>query len=327
MQFAAITRVLNEADIIEAFARHTAAYVSHHVFMDNGSADGTIEILQKLAAEGLPISVYQSRAVTFNESDALTDLYKQACADINPTWILCLDADEFVDDRQLQNGLKGYLQEVASQTDCPDCIKVPMVNYIATSFDDPEQRIIPLRMRRRRSPSDAYKIIVRGGLKSEGLTIEHGSHWAKLSARKIREVVEPRIWLAHYSERSPYQYIMKFVRGWSKVLASGQVEIKNRTAYHYKGPFEHLRDRPSNLLRSERFMSFKDENDSLTDDPIIYRGGNLKYTPKTDEPMRAVRSLMGLIDDLATRHGILVDEFPFVRAAVQDWEQKKDKLF
>lgn len=84
MRLAAITRVLNEADIIEAFARHTAAIVSHHVFLDNGSSDGTVEILHKLAAEGLPISVYQTRAVTCNQGDALTDLYTQACQDAQP---------------------------------------------------------------------------------------------------------------------------------------------------------------------------------------------------------------------------------------------------
>ena len=327
MRVAAITRVLNEADIIEAFVRHTAAFVSHHVFMDNGSADGTVEILRALAAEGLPVSVYESRAVTFNESDTLTQLYVQACADMAPDWVLCLDADEFIDDRHTPSGLLALLAEYAARPEPPDYLKIPVVDYIATSRDNPAERATPLRISHRRAPSDTYKIIVRGGLQTERLCIQHGSHWARLDGRAAREVVEPRLWVAHFSERSPYQYIMKFVRGWAKVLASGQEELEKKTAYHYKRPFEYLRDEPASLLRNAHFMGFKDEHVGLVENVMRYRGGKLKYTASTDDAMRAVRSLMGFLDDLATRHGRLMDEFPFVRAAVQDWEQAAVKLF
>lgn len=325
-KFAAITRVLNEADIIESFIRHTAAFVSHHVVMDNGSADGTIEILEALVKEGLPISVYQSRAVTFNESDALTQLYVQACKDVSPDWVLCLDADEFIDDRHTMTGLRSLLEGYAIRRDGPECLKVPMVNYIATSQDEVKEPIVPLRIRRRRPPSDAYKLFIRGGLPQGQITIQHGSHWAAMSDRPLRDVVENRIWLAHYSERSPYQYILKFVRGWSKVLATGQIELDKKTAYHYKAPYEFLRDTPTALLRNKHFMGFKDEAADLVDDPIAYRGGPLKYTPSLDEGMRAVRGLMGVLDDLSKRHGKLMDEFPMVHDAVRDWEQTVTKL-
>ena len=49
MRLVAVTKILDEADIVEAFARHTANYVSHHIFLDNGSVDGTVEILKALA--------------------------------------------------------------------------------------------------------------------------------------------------------------------------------------------------------------------------------------------------------------------------------------
>ena len=52
MRIVAITRVLDEADIIEAFVRHTAAYVQHHIFVDNGSIDGTVEILRRYSKTG-----------------------------------------------------------------------------------------------------------------------------------------------------------------------------------------------------------------------------------------------------------------------------------
>ena len=52
MRPVAVTKILDEADIVEAFARHTAHYVGHHIFLDNGSVDGTVEILRQLRDEG-----------------------------------------------------------------------------------------------------------------------------------------------------------------------------------------------------------------------------------------------------------------------------------
>jgi hypothetical protein len=58
-----ITRVLNEDDIVEAFVRHHATMVDHHVFVDNGSTDETIAILRALKDEGLNISVFHMNLV------------------------------------------------------------------------------------------------------------------------------------------------------------------------------------------------------------------------------------------------------------------------
>ena len=51
MSLVAVCKVLDEADMVEAFARHTAHYVAHQIFVDNGSVDGTVEILQALRRE------------------------------------------------------------------------------------------------------------------------------------------------------------------------------------------------------------------------------------------------------------------------------------
>ena len=63
MRLVAVTRIRNEDDIVEAFARHHAALVDHHVFLDNGSADGTLAILAALHRDGLPLTVLQTRCV------------------------------------------------------------------------------------------------------------------------------------------------------------------------------------------------------------------------------------------------------------------------
>jgi glycosyltransferase involved in cell wall biosynthesis len=326
MRIVAITRALNEADIIESFVRHTAAFVAHHVIMDDGSSDATLDILAALKREGLALTVHQSRSISYNESDTLTQLYLAACRAHDPDWVWCLDADEFIDDRRLTGGLLPYLQRLLELPQSLDYLSIPMVNYVATSQDDAAEPITPVRMRRRQAPSDAYKVVVRGNLADQGVRIAHGSHWVSLERRGAIHARDLPLSLAHYSERSAYQYIVKFVRGWSKVLATGQAEVERRTAYHYQGPYEILRDRPQDLLRNAHFMGFKNESVDLVDDPIDYRGGALAYTPNSDEAMRAVQCLMGFLDELARRHGRLLDQIPAARQAVREWEQLSHKI-
>jgi glycosyltransferase involved in cell wall biosynthesis len=323
MRIVAITRVLNEADIIEAFIRHTSAFVAHHIIMDNGSSDDTINILASLKNEGLPITVYQSKSVSYNESDTLTRLYQEARKNHAPDWVLCIDSDEFLDDRQVNGGFHQFLAGIA---DPIDYIKIPMVFYAATSDDNQNEENVALRITKRLEPTEAYKIIIRGSFGDRDVCIAHGSHWATIGDQAPNTMVEPRLRLAHYAERSSYQYIVKFLRGWSKVLATGQAEISNGTAYHYSTPYEMLRDKPESLLLNQHFMTFKNEHLSLTVDPIEYRGAPLRYTAKNDEAMRAVRCMMGFVDELAKQHGRILDHFAEARLAVRIWETRVEKI-
>jgi predicted transcriptional regulator YdeE len=50
MRLVAITSVKNESDIVEAFVRHTLAASDYLVVLDNGSTDGTLDILRALDA-------------------------------------------------------------------------------------------------------------------------------------------------------------------------------------------------------------------------------------------------------------------------------------
>ena len=59
MRSVSISVVKNEADIIEAMVRHNCQFLDHTTIVDNGSVDGTWEILTALEAEGLPLSIQQ----------------------------------------------------------------------------------------------------------------------------------------------------------------------------------------------------------------------------------------------------------------------------
>ncbi len=71
---------------------------------------------------------------------------------------------------------------------------------------------------------------------------------------------------------------------------------------------------------------FKDEHDGLITDPIRYLGGPLRHTPPLDEPMRAVRVLIGYAERLARQHGRLAEEVQGVRRALADWASVWDRI-
>src|SRR5271157_5406542 len=112
MNLVAVTRILNEDDIVEAFVRHHAPMLVHHIFLDNGSTDRTVEILRALKDEGLSITVFQNGSVYFFEETHNTLLYRLAVQECGADWVVFLDCDEFVDARGQEGGLPACLQSM-----------------------------------------------------------------------------------------------------------------------------------------------------------------------------------------------------------------------
>ena len=92
----AICGVKNESDIIEAFVRHNIALADHLIIMDNGSSDGTWEILKSLVAEGLPVSVKRGDPIGKAQSAWMSMLMIEAARERDVEWIVPLDGDEFL---------------------------------------------------------------------------------------------------------------------------------------------------------------------------------------------------------------------------------------
>src|SRR4029079_14091757 len=97
MTFIAISRVKNEFDIIEAFVRYHARYFDKLIILDDGSTDGTIDILKSLRAAGLPLVLLQEPAVGYAQSDYMTKLLRMAVSQFGADWVAPLDADEFLE--------------------------------------------------------------------------------------------------------------------------------------------------------------------------------------------------------------------------------------
>lgn len=85
--------VKNEADIIEQTIRHLLNQgVEHILVADNGSTDGTYELLQELS-KSLPVHVIQDREVAYYQSEKMMWLADQV-TEAGAEWIVPFDADE-----------------------------------------------------------------------------------------------------------------------------------------------------------------------------------------------------------------------------------------
>lgn len=94
MKLTMTVMVRDEADIVGAMIRHHAAQgVDEFIVTDNGSADGTTQILETLARE-LPIRLLHDPEHRKQQGEAVTRMARSAAVD-GATWVLNADADEF----------------------------------------------------------------------------------------------------------------------------------------------------------------------------------------------------------------------------------------
>ncbi len=324
MRVVAISRILDEADIVEAFLRHTAFYADHHVILDNGSRDGTIEIIRALKEEGLNLTVFQNIAVSMNERQFNTRLYHHAATELQADWVLCLDADEFIDDRALKGGLSAALERRMRETPDLLCLTLPYFDYVREAREAADEPIVPLRMPVRRTRANRFrKVFVRAPIPDA--VIGNGNHTVKLGGTSLPGEPLRGLQLAHYPHRSVYQMAAKSAKGWAKVQATGPAEINRGTSRHYRPLFEGLRDAPQTYFLADESAPVSDDP-RLVADPIVYRGGPLRYTAAMDERMRALRGMMGYLDDLTARYGQLLETLPEARAMNEAWNRDVTRL-
>jgi len=102
--------VKNEIDLIEANIRvHSALGVDCFVVIDNGSTDGTLEILQQLRQE-FELHLIDRPVTDYRQSDWRTEMALIARNNMDADWIISNDADEFwmPKGKSLKDGLSKW---------------------------------------------------------------------------------------------------------------------------------------------------------------------------------------------------------------------------
>lgn len=318
MKLVSVTRIRNEDDLVESFVRHHAALVDQLVFLDNASNDRTVEILLALQAEGLPVVICTTTSATIAEAVQNTLLLRRA-VELGADWVVHLDCDEFIDPRPLPGSLHGVLATIPPQA---PCAHMAAVNYHPTADDDPDELVVPRRLRVCDPHfADFMKIAVRARIAALGATISAGNHEAYLNGMVVPAFQDPRLLFAHYYMRSGWQILAKAFVGMMKIYASGRAVIEQNTGIHYTHIFENLRDHPEWLLHDHDFLQGTRPPAFYKGivDPIDYLGGRLRYTRPEDPHLKAIRSITACAETVAQRHGELADATAMTRRMVDAW--------
>lgn len=306
MRIVAITRILNEADIVESFIRHAAADVDHHILIDNGSTDGTLEILYQLRNEGISLEIYRHAEVIHTEAAQLYSLCHLAVmprgargTGAPADWVVPLDTDEMLDTGFIAGGLRGLLERETG-----DVVGGLVREYIPSPYDKPEELLVPARiMRTRPTLTENRKVMLRGTLFHRGATLSPGAHGVWLNGSLLQPRIEPELFYAHFGMRSIWQWMSKFTIGWSRLLAAGPTLAASGLCDHYREPYEMLLHRPELWLDDPIPLEHRLFEPNLEFHPAPYHGGELRYTRPVNYAARATSALMQHIDNLAKRCG------------------------
>src|SRR5262249_2248054 len=132
--------VRNEADIIEVFVRYHLKLFNRLIVVNHNSKDDTWHILQRLAAEGLPLEVRNEELVWHCQSEVMTALARDVWHTYRPDWIIPLDADEFL--------VNCDFSRLKEEMPVEEHVLFPQWhNYVPTEFDDPNEPNILKRMK------------------------------------------------------------------------------------------------------------------------------------------------------------------------------------
>ncbi len=195
----AVSMVRNELDVIDGCVRHMAGEVDALIVADNGSTDGTRDVLDQLAGE-LPLTVLDDPDPAYYQSAKMTALADRAGA-AGATWVVPFDADEvwYSPHGPIRDALALAAGNVAPAV---------LYNHWGTAVDPAGAD--PFRTMRWRDakPGTLPKVAFRW---RPGATIHQGNHGVDIPGPVHR--AEGVLQLRHFPYRSAAQFVSKARQG------------------------------------------------------------------------------------------------------------------
>ena len=219
--------VRDEIDIVEKnLSFHLESGVDHIVVIDNGSIDGTRDVLADWARSG-PVTVFDEAKQNFDQSAWMTNAAIIARDDLGADWVLNNDADEFWVSRD--GSIKDQLRKTKASV-----LLCPRVNMFYPWDDDRDEPWVasciyrvgkPVKLPKMadrltdRLPCPYFYLYLPGKILTKVAHLEkidYGNHRAiykrAIFRRKAR--TEPgEIDIYHYPVRSQRQFNSKVVNG------------------------------------------------------------------------------------------------------------------
>lgn len=315
MRIVVVSCVRDEADIIEAFVRHAAAFAVRVLVLDHGSTDATPRILAALKAEGLPLDVVRDEVPGRYGRQRYTRLMREAFDRHGADWVMPLDADEFPDaDPRNDPAFAEPVPTPPPDGGPPDphaapcdgvvqvrqtiCHTRPPTDDDAGPNDNVLQRI---RSVRRRDDLPVKIAVHRSVGVHPDAMIEQGNHSLHLPVgRPVTPARTAAFRLWHVAYRSPLQTASKILVARLQYLT----HVDRNTAWGgiYFINADDLPDNPAAVIRRLMTEGPRGYSPNVTvptepPGPNPYLGGPLRHTPAV--PVDLAANLAGLAEQFA----------------------------
>lgn len=283
LKLIAVTRVKNEADIIEAFVRHHVEMFDKLIVLDDGSTDATPDILRSLRQSGAPLVLLDHPTIGYDQKYWMTKLVHLACESFGADWVAPLDVDEFLEcaDRPLDE----LLAELPPDTPAA----VLWSNFSWSPDEDEIDEPNPVvRLTRRLPPrQDSAKLIVPASLVTgRNATLWQGNHGLDVDGKAIAPAPLTNVALCHYPIRSAGQYAQKVAVGHLQYLSDA-------TARRGHG-FQYAEAWPNFLAGGDQWLRFIEaqslsyanakgpvSDGAAIDHRLAYRGKAVELAPRS----------------------------------------------
>ena len=283
MKLVAVARVKNEADIIEPFVRHHIQHFDKVIVLDDGSTDGTHQLLRQLQSTSRDLVVLSQPTIGYMQHAHMTMLLRMAADSFGADWIAPLDADEFIEPT---DGL--LLAQILADRQ-PAVYRLAWSNFIWTpSLEESGERNPVLRQRFRLAPRmDKTKLVLHAQFVSGAAELGSGNHFLTHCGRPVPTQPLDEVQLCHYPVRSIAQYAGKIAIGHLQYLATPNWD--RGTGFHYIKPFQELANFGltgiSKLVSHDSLFYSLEESEQVkhhpesVEAPLNYLGGPLTLKP------------------------------------------------
>lgn len=198
--------VKNEADIIEPMVRQNLKFIDKMFFVDNGSVDGTFQILQALSTETGRVEVSTDARIGHLQKEIINQKIREIGAEAMPHQLVLLDGDEII--------LSSPERFRSVLANCNTPLLFPWRTFVPWPSDDlAEQNPLRRIVHYRESETPQYYKTTVPGRYLQTAEVRPGSHSVAIKDMDGQPETSSEIFVGHWPVRSKDQIIAKTLVG------------------------------------------------------------------------------------------------------------------